>query len=386
MQTFHCECGATLFFDNTRCLRCGRALGYLPDLGVFSALEPAHEPEVFVALAARAGPERERSRVRKCRNYAVENVCNWMVAHSDPDPYCLACRLNDTIPNLSTPGNRVYWAKIEAAKRRLVYSILRLGLPLESRHASPERGLAFAFLENAGPEPKVMTGHAHGLITINIAEADEVEREQTRRQMQEPYRTLLGHFRHESGHYYWDRLVRDSSWIEPFRALFGDERQDYADALKRHYESGGGGADWRGQYISGYAAAHPWEDWAETWAHYLHMIDTLETSRAFGMSPDTHAEDLIDEQLFGTSERTSYTRNPPPEEAQMAKLLREWIWLSISMNAINRSMGMRDAYPFVLNPVVAKKLQLVHNVIARANVRPSENAAVEVEAPLQRSG
>jgi hypothetical protein len=197
-----------------------------------------------------------------------------------------ACQLNRTIPHLETPGNLLRWQRLEAAKHRLVYGLLRFGLPLTSRAEDPQAGLAFDFLADSGPafreNAQAMTGHSQGLITINIAEADDAERERHRQDMAEPYRTLLGHFRHEIGHYYWERLVRGGTWLEPFRALFGDERQDYGAGLERHYAAGPR-PDWSQRFVSAYAGMHPWEDWAETWAHYLHIVDTLETANAFGL-------------------------------------------------------------------------------------------------------
>jgi hypothetical protein len=267
----------------------------------------------------------------------------------------------------------VYWAQIEAAKRRLVYSCLALGLPLKSKREDEAGGLAFAFLANrppaAGstkPADRVMTGHDKGLITLNIEEADEIEREQIRRQMKEAYRTLLGHFRHESGHYYWDRLVPGTRFEEPFRERFGDERQDYGEALRRFYTSGGP-ADWQNQFISVYAATHPWEDWAETWAHYLHMIDTLETARAFGMSEDKAGGPGIDEQHLRVREGDGGSL----PSAGIAKLLKEWVWVSLALNELNRGMGVRDFYPFVMNEIVVRKLQFVHDVIGGSSTRGS---------------
>src|SRR5437868_9942335 len=128
-----------------------------------------------------------------------------------------------------------------------------------------------------------MTGHKDGIVTMKVEEADDVTRVRVRTQMREPYRTLLGHFRHETGHYYWDRLIANSDWLEPFRGLFGDERASYAEALDRHYQQGAP-LDWQPQYVSAYATMHPWEDWAETWAHYLHMMDAVDTALGFGMS------------------------------------------------------------------------------------------------------
>ncbi len=320
-----------------------------------SALEPSEHPDRFRALAAGGKP------YRKCQNYALENVCNWMVPVDDASPFCTACALNQTIPSLDAPENRIRWASIEASKRRLVYSLLELGLPVESKTDHPTKGLAFAFLANPEPakggatHPKVMTGHNQGLITINVAEADEVERELTRRQVHEVYRTLVGHFRHESGHYYWQRLVDQTPALARFRELFGDERADYATALERHYAEGAP-ADWTSRFISSYASSHPWEDWAETWAHYLHITDTLDTAGAFGVVPGKEARALIDQHVFGSLDASD--ANDPFD-----RWMRRWVWLSLVLNAMNRSMGIRDPYPFVLNRSTTDKLRFVHEVI-----------------------
>jgi hypothetical protein len=333
-----------------------------------SPLEPSPDGSVWTAQSKEA----KRQKYRKCSNYEKENVCNWMIPSTDQAPYCIACRLNKTIPDLNRKENREYWSKIEAAKRRLVYSLLDLGLPVVSKQQDDKNGLAFAFLADAGAAgggeqtTRVMTGHDNGLITLNIAEADEIEREQVRRQVKEAYRTLLGHFRHESGHYYWDRLVRGTPFEAPFRKLFGDERTDYGEALKRHYGKGGD-PNWQKQHISVYAASHPWEDWAETWAHYLHMSDTLETSAAFGISPHDTADDIIDARLFSMGAFGRRSSGPRPG---FTKILRDWVWLSLALNELNRSMGMLDAYPFVLNEAVARKLQFVHDVIGRSASAP----------------
>jgi len=334
-----------LFFDNVRCLQCQREVGYAPGQGAMLALEPD---------------------AKKCKNYASENVCNWLVAPDDDQPFCVACRLNELIPNLSRPDNRLYWSRLEAAKRRLVYTLLNFRLPIRPKSVDPEAGLAFAFLAgpagaDAADAPVVLTGYSHGRITINIAEADDIEREQARRQMHEQYRTLVGHLRHESGHYYWDRLIADTPRLAAFRDLFGDERADYAAALSSYYARGGA-SDGAERFISPYASSHPREDWAETWAHYFHMADTLETARAFGVTDHPEARALVEGELFGGGGGQS----PPADEPGDAfgAILREWVWLSLAINAINRSMGMRDANPFVLSRDVARKLRFVHDVIA----------------------
>lgn len=338
-------------------MRCGHALGYLPEVGVLSALEAVREGE-WRALAPEAGSRR----YKMCLNYSQEQVCNWMLRADDSAKLCPACRLNQTIPDLSQPGNRLRWQRCEMAKRRLVYSLIALGLPHASKAEDPERGLAFAFL--AGPEADpaessaVMTGHSRGLITVNIAEADSAERERRRVDMNECYRTLLGHLRHESGHYYWEQLVRPGAEIETFRKLFGDERADYDRALQNHYHKGPP-ADWQARYVSAYASAHPWEDWAESWAHYLHIIDTLETARQFSLRVVTPAG------AAGVSIATpdgAASDRPPSVEAVVAS----WLPLTYAINSLNRSMGQPDLYPFVLSSVAIEKLGFVHEVINRA--------------------
>jgi hypothetical protein len=202
-----------------------------------------------------------REAYRLCRNYTEHNVCNWAVSASDENPYCLSCLLTRVIPNFGVPGNKEAWYKMEIAKRRLVYTLMALDLPVERKENSSDTGLAFEFLADPGDPalPRVLTGHANGLITVNIAEADDVERERRRQNLREPFRTLLGRFRHEIGHYYWDVLVKDGRPLERFRDLFGDEREDYGQALQRYYQDGPT-ADWQERFISAYATSHPWED------------------------------------------------------------------------------------------------------------------------------
>ena len=277
MKLFECQaCGQPLYFENSRCESCGRRLGCLPAIQEISALEPKEGQ--WKALAAPG------SRVRFCRN-ADHDACNWLIPMEDDHPYCTACRHNRTVPDLFVERNLRRWRSLETAKRRLFYTLLKLDLPLVTRAEDPQ-GLAFDFLadpaENSPDTPSILTGHDNGLITINIAEADDAERERRRHSMGEPYRTLLGHLRHEIGHYYWNVLVRNDPSLERFRQIFGDERQDYGEALKVHYAKGPKD-DWQEEFVSAYAASHPWEDFAETWAHYLHIVDTLETAGAFGM-------------------------------------------------------------------------------------------------------
>jgi hypothetical protein len=346
MKLFQCQaCGQPLYFENIRCEKCGRGLGYLPWAETITSLEPREG-----GLVALADPGRS---IRFCAN-AEHEVCNWLVATSGPSVYCLACRHNRTIPDLAQADNLLRWRELETAKHRLFYTLLRLGLPLHHRQEDP-KGLAFDFLaDEGGSGASVLTGHDEGLITINIAEADDAERERRRTSMGEPYRTLLGHLRHEVGHYYWNVLVRHDPSLEQYRSVFGDERADYGEALTRHYEVGAP-ADWRERFVSAYATSHPWEDFAETWAHYLHMVDTLETANAFGL----HVRPAI---APGGSLSAKIDFDPC-RESDINRLIEAWLPLTFAVNSLNRSMGQPDLYPFVLPPAVIGKMAFIHERI-----------------------
>ncbi len=357
MKTFNCQaCQNLLFFENVLCVGCGRVLGYLADVGLVSALEPAGD-DLWRPLASEA----ESRHYRMCLNYRQEYVCNWMIPAEEGEAFCLACRLNQTIPDLSRPENRTYWQRIESAKRWLIYGLLNLHLPLVNKQQDPEHGLAFAFLSAPDPgaqtDNTVMTGHDHGLITLNVAEADDAVREETRLKMHEGYRTLLGHFRHEVGHYYWDRLISAGDQLQPFRTLFGDERVDYDRALQHHYNYATP-PDWQERFVSAYASMHPWEDWAESWAHYLHIVDTLETARNFSLRIRTPGSS----QQAGVGEAGVAEYQPRSFTAMM----ESWFPLTSAINSLNRSMGQPDMYPFVLSPTAIEKLGFVHDIIGRA--------------------
>jgi len=349
MKLFECQnCGQPLYFENTRCERCGLTLGYLPDCEAITALKPeadasAAEPKVYRALF-------DGTSYRFCAN-ATYDVCNWLIPSVQDGAYCAACRHNRMIPDLSLAENIERWRALEVAKHRLFYTLYQLGLPVETQTENP-KGLAFQFLADASPAgASVLTGHAGGVITINLAEADDAERERRRQQMGELYRTLLGHFRHEAGHYYWDRLIADSPSHEEFRRVFGDERQDYDQALQNYY-SNGPAADWSERFISPYASAHPWEDFAETWAHYFHMIDTLETAHVAGLA--------VSPKL---PQSPGAVFDFDPRNTGMERLVEAWIALTFAVNSINRSMGLRDLYPFVLGPQAVAKLTFVQQQI-----------------------
>ena len=373
MKLFRCDhCHNLVYFENHTCVACGHILAYLPEPDFVASLDlvDASAPAAPGSLWRSPAPAAHGRRYRLCANYTRYQTCNWAVAEEDPNPLCLSCRLTSIIPNLSAPGHLAAWYKLETAKRRLLHGLRVLGLPTApKRSAEDHEGLEFAFLADPSDPaaPRVLTGHANGLVTVNVAEADDVERERRRACFHEPYRTLLGHFRHESGHYYWDRLLRDHPGrLAPFRSLFGDERQpDYAAALRRHHAEGPP-ADWQARHVSAYASAHPWEDWAETWAHYLHMTDTLETAEACGVR-------LASPKLAS-----------PAATDAFAAMIARWFELTHALNNLNRGLGQPDGYPFVLSDLVLEKLRFVHDTVAgagspaadpRRNPRASSNAS-----------
>ena len=356
-RAYRCRCGNALFFANTQCVACGSLLGYLPDGRHIAALDPDTEPGVWRAQG-RPQP------LKFCANRHSAAACNWIVFATNPSAHCIACRLNHATPDLSDPDNVRYWRAIEGAKRRLVSQLLAMGLPVRSKvREDPECGVMFDFLRSPKNGPKVITGHASGLITINVEEADDAKREAIRQALHEPYRSLLGHFRHEIGHYYWDRLIWDTPWLEPFRALFGDERASYAEAIKRNYEDGPP-ADWAQAHISAYATMHPWEDWAETWAHYMHVIDSLGTALGYGIDPE---HDGGRTRPFGLE---ALYAPQDPEADRFLHLLNAWRRMTELLNELARSMGQPDFYPFVISGPVVAKLQFVQMVVADAATAP----------------
>ena len=369
MKAFHCTCGQPLFFHNTTCLGCGATVAFEPGTLRLSPLADAGDGTWTLADAS----HRPAPRFRFCEHRTLAAACNWLVTQEDPTPVCLSCRLTRTIPSLERPRNVDRLAALEAAKRRVVYGLLHAGLPVDARQGADTAGLAFDFLESLPGAAPVLTGHAGGLVTINVAEADDDYRERNRESLREPYRTLIGHLRHELGHYYWDVLVRDSAWLEDFRALFGDERADYGEALARHYRDGPP-PDWPQRCISSYAASHPWEDWAETWAHLLHLQSTLQTVASFGLSTkDTPIritpfapEDLHD------------PRDPSAEE--FLGWINAWVVLTTVLNETARSMGQPDVYPFVMSRPVVRKLHFAQRVVSAYATRgvPPAPAGLEV--------
>lgn len=426
-RAYRCQCGCPVFFRNSVCLACGTPLGYESSLARLIPLMPhpdlapgaPHNSWVIWHDAA-AGrqplqsspgadpnalpsfmPQLSQAYAR-CANLQTPAQCNWLIPITAPAPVnnaanaandapaggnplamdapaplrllCQACRLNRVIPDLNDamhPDNGELWGRIELAKRRLVSALMALGLPVASRLSEDTaRGMMFDFLRSPNNGPHILTGHDTGLITLNLQEADDAVREAARTAMREPYRTLLGHFRHEIGHYYWDRLVRGTHWMDGFHQLFGDETIDYATALRKNYEQGPP-QQWWLHYVSAYASTHPWEDWAECWAHYLHMRDTVDTALSFGLATDRANLEFT---LFTLD---ALYQPDHPQAEQFLAFLNEWTQLTTLLNEMSRSMGQPDFYPFVLPREVVAKLHFIHLLVTSSSWLPGDVAAVE---------
>ncbi len=345
MKSFACVCGNAVFFENTQCLSCRRELGWCPACRNIAALLPADGGRF------RCGNESCGTLLAKCHNYAVEQVCNRCFKVPDDASaavtYCDCCRFNDTIPDLAVPGNRENWARLEAAKRRLLYTLDLLRLPYGTKEDGIEPVLSFDFKADVvqrkwwwamGKEERVFTGHAGGKITINLREADTVEREKARVQFQEAHRTVIGHFRHEIAHYYWEMLVKGRCESE-FKAVFGDhENPTYSDA-QQHYYTNGPASGWQSNYISAYATMHPWEDFAETFAAYLDMVSVLDTALHMGVG------DSLD-----------------PTQAELPAMVDRYVKLGVVLNEMNRAMGLIDLVPEIFAPLIIGKLGFVHDL------------------------
>jgi len=337
MRRYFCpHCANEVHFDNTVCVKCSSNLAYSSSIDGFRV---SAAPSLSVSTSD-----------HYCANRDLIG-CNWVVEHNEQSQFCVSCRHTLVIPDLSAAPNVERWARLEGAKRLLFYGLQKFHLPLDGRGDKLNQGLRFELksdlLPVVGQQTKTMTGHKAGVITINIMEADDDVREQHRVEMGEPYRTLIGHFRHEVGHYYWDRLVADAGQMDAFRAMFGDERISYTDALQRHYQSGAL-LGWETRYVSSYASSHPWEDFAETWAHYFHIVDGLETAQSYAIGAPAPREEVY---------------RGPYESKDFAALINAWVPLTVAMNAMNRSIGNHDFYPFILSDPISAKLQFIHNLI-----------------------
>ncbi len=354
MRLFRCDnCGNPVYFENRSCIKCGCRLGFVPDdIGLFALQPDATQAERWRRI------DQQQFLYRYCPNAAFD-VCNWVIRAESPETYCQACRYNGLVPDPKTRDGLRRWRAICDAQRHLFYSFLRWDLPRPGRQEDPQGGLLFDLkddkvLPDGSCEP-VLIGHDEGHIVIRTAEADDPTREQQRAMMNEPYRTLLGHFRHESGHFIWNKMVRDVGKIDSFRRLFGDESVDYEQALVQHYKKGPM-RGWGSNYISYYATTHPWEDFAECFAHVLHIVDSLETAHMFGIA-------------LAPSDRGAVVAAcadfDPYSVLDFERIAEVWVPLSMALNTIHRSMGERDLYPFVLTPVIKQKLGYVHGLLTR---------------------
>jgi len=337
MRIFHCHCHSRVFFDNTACQNCHRHLGFDPVLLDIVALDASTDGRLTTP---------DGISYRRCSNFHRYHNCNWLLRAEESQDLCFSCRMNEVIPALQRPGNLKLWTRMEQAKRRLLYSLLSFRLPLNGCHAP-----RFRFLEDQRTNPDVfetfvLTGRVDNVITINIAEADDAARHAAREQMHERYRTVLGHLRHESAHFYFGLLTSSTEDLRECRSLFGDERNDYPAALQAYYDKGPL-PNWHQNFVSAYASAHPAEDFAETFAHFLHITDALESAYAGNLAP-------------------------APALAEGHDWISAWIFLSITLNEISRSLGTDDPYPFMLPEPVKHKLEFIDRLVRQQAEQPAD--------------
>lgn len=336
MKAFRCRvCDNPLHFENSVCVSCGTHLGFSRDE---RAIVPVDEDGRYVDGAG--------GEWHLCKNLSLSG-CTWLTPIAGGQ--CFSCDLTRTRPNDDDATGLAHFPAAERAKRRLVVELDTLGFDVVGKHEDPENGLAFDLLSSV--EEKVVIGHANGLITIDLAESQAAHRERVREQLGEPYHTMLGHFRHEVGHYLEWQLVRDGEVLERCREIFGDDTASYQDEIDRHYAEGPP-AGWESSYISSYATMHPYEDFTETRAHYLHICDTIQTASEYGLT------------TVGTVSSFTSFRDV---------VVGIWVPLSVALNMINRSMGHDDLYPFVIPDTVLDKLDFVAT-LAGLEPRSTEHA------------
>jgi hypothetical protein len=329
VKAYRCRvCDNPLHFENSVCVSCGTNLGYSR---AERAIVPVDEQGSYVDQAGLVW--------HVCRNLNVHG-CTWLSATEGGQ--CFSCDLTRTRPNDDDVEGMAHYPEAERSKRHLIAELDTLGFRVIGKDPAtggdPDNGLAFDLLSSVAEN--VVIGHDDGVITIDLAESDAAYREKVRARLAEPYRTMLGHFRHEVGHYYEWQLVRGAERMTRCSELFGDETADYQAAIERHYADGPP-EGWETSYISSYATMHPFEDFAETWAHYLHISDTIETASEYGLTsvaPVTVFSNFRD-VVTGI-----------------------WVPLTVALNMINRSMGKDDLYPFVIPTPVLDKLDFVSSL------------------------
>ena len=343
MQRFQCPCGNTLFFDSSWCVACGQKVACDPGNREFVVLE-----------------EPKKGRPKLCRNGVRHGVCNWLALPDRPGDLCLSCHMDKVIPDLRDRRNVMLWGKMEAAKRRLIFELLTLGISMEPGGQGFFDGLTFRIVSTR-LDASVTMGHLNGLITVNLEEADDTYRQINRQTLGEESRTLLGHFRHESGHYVWQRWFEPLAWNHEyrlaFRECFGDERADYTTALNAYYAAGN--TPTPENFISAYAASHPWEDWAETWCHYMQMMDGVQTFHSLGL--ELSRVTLSSDQLGQAAVRLPEVLVTSAEEdASFLETLGGWLQVAAVLNELSVSAGHPMLYPYVIGEGVARKLRLIH--------------------------
>lgn len=362
MRKFSCTCSNTLSFENTLCLQCSTEVGFDPLSGQMKTLNAS-------------------ANFRRCENGYSYGTCNWLIPNSSGDAFCIACNLNQMIPDLTIPDNIILWGKLELAKKRALYSLLHLHLPFHLKCDGQPHGLAFRFLDTVPGIPAI-TSHEDGVITMNIEEADDVIRERNRQQFHEPYRTLLGHFRHELGHYYWSQWFEygadDDEPRAAFRSLFGDELADYQEAMSLYYQQGAS-PDWPQSFVTAYASMHPWEDWAETWAHYLHMMDAVDTARSFHIDIEGH----VPVAFYQPSSCVLPQPFDEEDPQEFLEIVNEWIRISPPLNEMASSLGQNMLYPFALSETTIRKMFFIHCMIQR--IQSNSGAQAENQPVLIRS-
>lgn len=334
MHVFHCDrCGAILPFDAATCGSCDAIIGYVGDDRRLRVLSPTADPAVFRLDGA-------DQLVWHCLNAAWG--CNWTVPNEADNTWCRSCQLTRGRPDVGRPDAVAAWVEAEAAKRRLVHQLDGVGLPIVVRSDANPDGLAFDLVHLPGEGG--ITGHLDGVVTLDLTETDEVHRDDLRRRLGEPFRTVIGHLRHEVGHHYWGYLVQPGDGLDEFHDLFGDPELDYAAAIDQYYATAT--ADWDAtRFISSYATSHPHEDWAETWAHYLHITDALDTAVAHDLVPPDSAGLLIGDHVGAL---------------EFGEILDAWRPINRAVSAVAATLGTPPPYPFEPSGRVIDKLSFVH--------------------------
>lgn len=328
MRTFLCSCGNELFFQSVTCLNCNRDTGMCATCQQVVPMEVQNDGRIL------CGNEHCGVEVRRCDNGVEHHFCNRLAPAGEDSKkgLCDFCVTTRVIPDLDVAGNIDRWKDLEIAKQRVLYMLDVIGLPFRQRSRFGMPALTFQFKAD-GVLP-VATGHAGGCITINIKEADSVQREITRKRFNEPQRTLVGHFRHELGHYYWERLIKPRA-IESFRRRFGNERLNYKAAIGQYYKNGPR-PDWSKHFVSAYASMHPWEDFAESFGTWLDMFSVVDTACHFSIIQH--------------------------DGMNFEAMLETYLRVGVIANEFNRDMGLPDLVPEVFNTVVLEKLKFIHQL------------------------